>query len=207
MCYYTEQSEGIKVVKKRFNAIVDNEDNFLQSENINGFSYPNLPIITNENPQIIRTDFHWGLVPNWAQDINFRKNTLNAKIETIEEKPSFKNIIQNRCLIIATSYFEWRWNDEKGKSKDKYQIFSNEDEIFAFAGLYTTWNKSGETYNSFTMVTTEANPQMQYIHNHKKRMPIVLHKGDELAWLDHNNAIQDFAFPKYDANIIAFKLA
>lgn len=201
------QNQPLKSVEDRFNARVDNPENFLQSEYIVGFQYLNVPIITNDTPEIISTNYHWGLVPNWSKDLDFRKNTLNARIETIEEKPSYRNVTSNRCLVIASSFFEWRWLDEKGKQKEKYQIFSQEKESFAFAGIYDTWKDSnGEFYNSFSIVTTEANKQMKYVHNMKLRMPVLLNFGDESAWLDVHNEIQDFAYPKYQSKLIPFPI-
>jgi putative SOS response-associated peptidase YedK len=197
MCYYTEQSEPLLKVEKRFRAKVDKPNLFLQSDYIVGFSFLNVPVILDTSPAIISTNYHWGLVPSWSKDIDFRKNTLNARIETINEKPSFRNSTSNRCLVIATAFFEWHWNDEKGKSKDKYKISSTESELFAFAGIYDTWiNPTTDTqYNSFSIVTTAANKQMEFIHNHKKRMPIMLKNGDEMAWMDSANSVHDFAFP------------
>lgn len=204
MCFFTQQMAIPKNVKQRFNAEIDNEEAYLQSDYVNGFVYPNIPIILNSSPNIITTDHTWGLLPFWAKDEDFRKNTLNAKIETINEKPSFKNSTQNRCLIIATAYYEWHWNDEKGKSKVKYQINSQDDEVFTFAGLYANWKNpiTGEVKKTYTMLTTEANEVMQYVHNHKKRMPIMLKKNDELSWLDKSINISEFAYP-YEAHLIA----
>ncbi|MEC4048748.1 SOS response-associated peptidase [Flavobacterium sp. SUN046] len=201
------QAQPLKKVEKRFKAKVQKPEDFLVSENINGFDFLNVPIILDSSPDIITTNYHWGLVPSWSKDIDFRKNTLNARIETISEKPSFKSLTHQRCLVIASSFFEWHWNDAKGKSKDKYQIFSGEDEIFAMAGLYTSWTNpsTGDLYNSFSIVTTAANKQMEYIHNHKKRMPIMLKKGDEMAWLDSKSNIDEFAFP-YESSMVAFRV-
>ena len=208
MCFFMAQNQPISKVENKFNAKVDKPDNFLQSDYIVGFEYLNVPIILETKPEIINTNYHWGLVPSWSKDIDFRKNTLNARIETLEEKPSFKNITQNRCLVIASSFFEWRWLDDKGKSKEKYQIYSSESETFAFAGLYDTWVNpmTGIAYNSFSIVTTQANEQMNYIHNHKGRMPVMLKKGDEKEWLKNNNKIQDFIYPTYNPNLIGFKI-
>lgn len=205
MCFYTQQNAPVKNVKQRFNAKIDSEANFLQAEELNGFAYPNIPIITNLDSEIIRTDFNWGLLPTWAKDETFRKNTLNARIETINEKPSFRDITQQRCLIISTAYYEWHWNDDK--SKTKYQINSQDDEIFCFAGLYDRWvnPENGELKYTYTMVTTEANKVMQYVHNRKQRMPIMLNRKDESAWLDNSNNIKDFAYP-YTANLIALPI-
>lgn len=204
MCYYTQQMSTIDQIKKRFHIEIDNEETFLQTDFISGFAHPNLPIILDTRPDLITTNYTWGFLPTWAKDRDFRKNTLNARIETIDEKPSFKNSTQHRCLIIATAYYEWHWHDEKGKSKEKYQINSQHDEIFTFAGLYSTWTDpvNGEELNTYTMLTTEANEIMQYVHNHKKRMPIVLNKADEAAWLDHSVAVSEFAYP-YESKIIA----
>lgn len=208
MCFFMAQNQPISKVENKFNAKVDKPDNFLQSDYIVGFEYLNVPIILETKPEIINTNYHWGLVPSWSKNIDFRKNTLNARIETIDEKPSFKNITQNRCLVIASSFFEWRWLDDKGKSKEKYQIYSSESDIFAFAGLYDTWVNpmTGIAYNSFSIVTTQANEQMNYIHNHKGRMPVMLKKGDEKEWLKNNNKIQDFIYPTYNPNLIGFKI-
>ena len=208
MCFFMAQNQPISKVENKFNAKVDKPDNFLQSDYIVGFEYLNVPIILETKPEIINTNYHWGLVPSWSKNIDFRKNTLNARIESIDEKPSFKNITQNRCLVIASSFFEWRWLDDKGKSKEKYQIYSSESDIFAFAGLYDTWVNpmTGIAYNSFSIVTTQANEQMNYIHNHKGRMPVMLKKGDEKEWLKNNNKIQDFIYPTYNPNLIGFKI-
>ncbi|OYX86783.1 MAG: DUF159 family protein [Flavobacteriales bacterium 32-34-25] len=207
MCFFTQQNAPKNKVKTRFNATIDNDQNYFESDYVNGFSYPNLPIILDSKPDIITTNYTWGLLPSWTKDIDFRKNTLNARIETIDEKASFKNVTQNRCLIIATAFYEWHWNDEKGKSKDKYQINSQDEEIFTFAGLYSKWINplTGEEKNTYTMVTTEANEIMSYVHNHKKRMPIMLNRKDETAWLDKSVKISEFAFP-YEANLIALPI-
>jgi putative SOS response-associated peptidase YedK len=205
MCFYTEQKSTPADAKKRFGILVSDIGQYYGGLFVNGFSYPNLPIITNKNPDIITTDHTWGLLPSWTKDIDFRKNTLNARIETIDDRASFKNITQNRCLIIATGFYEWRWLDEKGKSKEKYHISSQNDEIFCFAGLYDRWVNpaNGDVLNTYTMVTTEANELMKYIHNHKQRMPVILNKKDETAWLDSANKIQDFALP-YQTQLVAF---
>lgn len=205
MCFFIQQKAPIKQVEERFNAKVDNPDNFLQSELINGFAHLNTPIIIDNTPEIISTNFSWGLIPSWAKDIDIRKNTLNARIETVDEKPSFKNNTQNRCLIIATAFYEWHWNDPKGKVKDKYQINSKHDEIFALAGLYSNWlnKETGEVLNTYTILTTEANDIMKYVHNTKQRMPVMLKKEDEKSWLDSSNLIKDFAFP-YQPELVAF---
>lgn len=206
MCYRTQINASIKQIAKRFNANATSDADILLGNEINGFTHPATPIITNEAPTIIATQYHWGLIPNFAKDNTIRKNTLNARIETLDEKPAFREALQNRCLVIATGYYDWHWNDEQGKTKQKYLIHSANNEIFAFAGIYTTWTdpQTSEIIKSYAIVTSPANKTMAYIHNSKLRMPVMLNKGDEAAWLDSSNSHANFAFPKYDATLLAF---
>ena len=133
--------------------------------------------------------------------------TLNARIETIEEKPAFKDVVSQRCLVIANGFYEWQWLDSKGKNKIKYEIGLENDELFAFAGLYSNWinKETGEVKNTFTIVTTEANQLMSKIHNIKKRMPIILKREDEEKWL-HNLPIKNVAFP-YEVKLVAKEIS
>lgn len=149
-----------------------NPELFTGSEIINGFSFPLNPVITNEDPNSIKL-FNWGLIPNWSRDKEIRKNTLNARVETIQEKASFKNCVQNRCLILADGFYEWQWQDELGKKKQKYLIHLPNNEAFAFAGIYSKWvdKQTGELVNTYSMVTTEAKGLMLEIHNSKKGCP------------------------------------
>ncbi len=204
MCYYVEVKFTKKEVKDIFNIKTSNAQ-FEAGSFINGFAHPYLPIIKNDTAETLTTDYSWGLVPSWAKDIDRRKNALNARIETIDSLPTFKNINQNRCLILASGFFEWRWLDKAGKKKEKFIIKSQTEAIFSFAGLYDTWLNplNGQIINSFTMVTTQANEVMSYVHNHKQRMPIVLKRKDEVLWLDSNVPINEFAFP-YESDIIAY---
>lgn len=204
MCFYMQQKDSIPKVEKRFKAVVRQPESFLQADVINAFEHKYSPIILNTNPTEIVTNFQWGLIPNWAKDTSIQQQTINARMKTVTDRPSFSNIIHQRCLVIATAFYEWRWMDEKGKSKQKYIIYG-EEELFAMAGLYSFWRNpaNGEPKNSFTILTTEANETMAYVHNHKKRMPVVLKKEDESAWLDAQNKIEAFAFP-YSSNLLAF---
>jgi putative SOS response-associated peptidase YedK len=202
MCYYTEQTKlGIQLAS-RFKANLDQPLLFRPQNRINGFAFPATPVIVDERPEII-THYHWGLIPAWAKDSAIQKNTLNAKIETVTEKPSFKNSVNKRCLVIADGFFEWQWLDSKGKNKQQYEIGLANQELFAFAGLYSEWvdTTTGELKNTYTILTTEANPLMAAIHNTKKRMPVVLKREDETRWLQHA-PIEEFASP-YGVNLVA----
>jgi len=204
MCFHTEQTKlGIEL-ETRFEATLDNPMEFHPQNHINGFDFPKTPVIIDKAPQII-THYNWGLVPAWAKDSAIQKYTLNAKIETVDEKPSFKNSVNKRCLVIADGYFEWQWLDPKGKNKQKYELCLPNEELFAFAGLYSQWvdKNTGEIKNTYTILTTEANPLLAEIHNHKKRMPVVLKCEDETKWLQHE-LIEHFAYP-YNVDLIAMK--
>jgi putative SOS response-associated peptidase YedK len=205
MCFHSKQTKLALEVENRFNAKIDNISNFKPQENINGFDFPLTPIITDEAPNII-AHFNWGIIPSWAQNDDIKKLTLNAKIETLDEKPSFKNSVNKRCLVIANGFYEWQWLDAKGKVKNKYEIGIGNEDLFAFAGIYSQWKDTttGIIRNTYSIITTEANPLMAEIHNTKKRMPVILKPEDEKKWLEHQ-PYQDFAFP-YTVNLVANNL-
>ena len=205
MCFHSKQTKLALEVENRFDAKIEKKELFQSQENINGFNFAKNPIITDEKPNIIQ-QYNWGLIPSWAKDEDIKKMTLNARIETIDEKPSFRNSINKRCLVIANGFYEWQWLDSKGKNKIKYEIGIGNDDLFAFAGLYSQWVNTitGEIKDTYTIVTTQANELMAEIHNTKKRMPIILKLEDESKWLNHN-PINEFAFP-YEVNLVAHKL-
>lgn len=200
MCFHSKQSKDAQSLEKRFSAKVE-PDASISSDRYNGFTYPKTPVITNLKPQSIQL-LNWGLIPFWAKDNTIRANTLNARIETIEEKPSFKSNVKNRCLILSDGFFEWQWLDEKGKKKQQYLITLPSDEPFAFAGIFSEWTDktTGEILNTYSIVTTEANPLMAEIHNTKKRMPVILTPSNENLWLNGNAIIE---FVKPDIELLA----
>ncbi len=192
MCFFFGLPSSASIIKKRYQRPMPNESLLEPKEQYNGFAYPTVAIISNDSATDISFGT-WGLVPEWSKDLSFRKNTLNARIETIATLPSFRDYIENRCLIPASKFYEWR---HEGKNKIPYTIVSNETEIFSFAGLYSYWThpETNQTLKTFTILTTEANETMQYIHNTKQRMPVILHPTDEERWLG-GDSIAPFAFP------------
>ncbi len=192
MCFHSQQTKKAIIVEKRFNAKIENSSMFNDNAIYNAFTYPITPVITDKATDLIM-QYHWGLIPNWAKDESIRAYTLNARIETLSEKPSFKGVIKNRCLIIADGFNEWQWLDKKGTKKQKYLLTHKSNEPFAFAGLYSDWvdKSTGEIRNTYTIVTTHANDLMSEIHNSKKRMPIILKPEREHLWLS-GATIEDF---------------
>jgi putative SOS response-associated peptidase YedK len=192
MCYHTTQKKSKKELAERFKVDI-NESLDISGELFNGFTFPHTPVISSKNKNKM-TLFQWGLIPNWSKEKSIQQYTLNAKIETLDEKPSFKNSIQQRCLIVADGFMEWQWLDKKGKTKQQYHITLPNQDAFAFAGIWSEWvnPSTGEIINTYSMVTTEANPLMSEIHNTKKRMPVILTPQNEQDWLNGKN-YQDFA--------------
>ena len=153
---------------------------------------PNLPprynIAPNQEVPVVRDrgggrtlDYmRWGLVPPWAKDAAIGQRMINARAETVMEKPSFRNAFKlRRCLIPADGFYEWK---KEGKSKVPQYIRLKSGEPFGFAGLWETWSApSGERIQSCTIITTKPNGLIAEIHN---RMPVILPRNVEAQWLD-----------------------
>jgi len=120
MCFYISLKSTKAELEKNFDATVLESD-FIQSDIVNGFAHPNIPIITDIDEYDIISGT-WGLIPYWAKNKTIQKSTLNAKIETLHQTPSFKNSVNKRCLVLVDGFYEWKWLDTKGKNKEKYQI-------------------------------------------------------------------------------------
>jgi putative SOS response-associated peptidase YedK len=186
MCFHTKQTKTAQDLKHRFHAIFEEEELYEVKEVMNGFTYGQVPIITNKYPDKIKL-FHWGLVPNWAKDNTIRQYTLNAQIETLADKPSFKNVVQNRCIVLVDGFYEWEWLDSKGKEKQKYLLHHQTHEPFAMGGLWSVRMMGELMLKTFTIATTPANELMSKIHNTKKRMPLILNDDMAYKWLQGND--------------------
>lgn len=175
MCYQTKITKKKEELARHFDAKITGLDQFDPSEVIKAFDFPKTPVITDQDEHEIQL-YQWGLIPYWADASWNRNYTLNARIETLDKKPSFKNIVNNRCLILVNGFYEWQ---HVGSTKIKYEIgFDNE--LFALAGLYDHWADT----KTYTVVTTEAQGVMKEIHNTKLRMPFALYSQAEMrAWL------------------------
>lgn len=123
----------------------------------------------------------WGLVPFWAREASIGNRMINARGETVAEKPSYRKPFQrSRCLVLADGFYEWKKGQGKGR-KTPMRIVRPDREPFAFAGLWETWKgQAGQPLHTFTIITTEANSMMKDIHD---RMPVILEPGEEPLWL------------------------
>ena len=121
----------------------------------------------------------WGLIPHWAKDKSIGNKLINARAETIAQKPSFRSPFRHsRCLIIASGFYEWQKQDG---GKQPFYIQQIDSLPLALAGLWTTWEQEGEAIDTCTIITTEANEIMQPIH---QRMPVILKSDDYEKWLN-----------------------
>jgi len=157
----------------------------------NGFTFPKVSCVTSDDPFNI-SNFNWGLIPQWSKTDDIKQYTLNARIETIDQKPSFKNA--KRCVIFADGFFEWKWLDPKGRKKQKYLIEYPNSALFGFAGLYDQWvdKATGEIIKSCSLVTTAAEGIMKEVHNSKLRMPLTVNIDSMIAWLN-NQTVADYS--------------
>ena len=124
--------------------------------------------------------FRWGLIPSWAKDPAIGNRMINARAETVAEKPSFRRAFaKHRCLVVADGFYEWR---KVGKTKVPVYIFLKSKKAFGFAGLYENWKTpDGKEIRTCTIITTDANDLVRPIHD---RMPVILHEDEEDRWLD-----------------------
>ena len=145
-----------------------------------------LPVITNAAPHQIQL-LSWGLVPSWSRDPTGHgpasgPKPINARAETLAEKPSFRQLLdRRRCLVLADSFYEWQATPA---GKVPHRILLCDEQPFAFAGLWDEWldRSTGELHPTFTIITTEPNALMAGIHN---RMPVILpDRAVEQAWLN-----------------------
>ncbi len=197
MCFHYALTAKAKLAKSRFSQIKSDIEVF----HANGFAHPKMPVILDNN-QTELSYLHWGMIPFWVENAEkakiLQKQTLNARTETVFEKPSFKeSIITKRCLVLAEGYYEY--HHYKGKSYP-YYINLKSKELFAFAGIWSSWqNEKAEIINTYSILTTSANTLVAKVHNKPKasneaRMPLILPKKIEMDWLNelNNDEIKSF---------------
>ncbi|ARK11139.1 SOS response-associated peptidase [Fibrella sp. ES10-3-2-2] len=190
MCFHTSLAADVPALEARFKASMPAAITLAPAFHINAYSFPAYPIITHQQPDQFRA-IRWGLIPHWvkskADADRLRVQTINARSETIYEKPSYRQAAKRaqRCIIPVTGFFEWH-TDASNPKKQKYPFYLSTDQpITSIAGLWDEWpdSETGEVYTTFSLLTTDANPLLAAVHNEKKRMPCVLTPDAERAWL------------------------
>ncbi len=188
MCYTNTLHAKPKKVAKAYNLADSACPEFESKAVATGFDFPEWPILTSAHSgEFILAK--WGLIPSWVNDmpkaLEIRTSTLNARSETLQDKPAFKGAAGagQRCLIPSTGFFEWQ---TVGKKKYPYFISVKNQEVFSFAGLWEVRDAEpdGQPLITFTIITVPANPLMAKIHNSKMRMPAILIGENVAKWLD-----------------------
>ncbi|OGO25436.1 MAG: hypothetical protein A2Y54_07315 [Chloroflexi bacterium RBG_16_51_16] len=166
---------------------------------------PTQPVLAIPNDDKHSADFfQWGLIPSWAKDPDIGSRLINARAETLAEKPSFRSGLKyKRCLILADGFYEWK-SQPGQKTKIPHFIHMKDRKPFAFAGLWDVWQSpDGSSIKTCTIVTTEPNKLMSAIHN---RMPVILDPADYDRWLDPAPQTADKVLPllkSFPANLMA----
>ena len=190
MCGRSSLTKTEKELEERFNAT------FYSDELIQYNPLPNynvapshvLPIISNQDRNHFQA-MRWGLIPFWAKDMKIGYKMINARIETLFEKSSFKQAVsKRRCLVPADGFYEWKKvKNKEGKIiKQPFRIITKDQDIFSMAGLWDRWTSpEGQLILSFTVITQKPNKLMEDIHD---RMPAILTKEQEALWLSDDLA-------------------
>lgn len=159
----------------------------LSLEDINIDFHPRFNIAPTQNVLIVTDDgrrrltqMRWGMIPSWAKDASIGNRMINARAETLVEKPAFREALRKRrCLVLADGFYEWK---KTGAVKQPLHIVLKAREAFGFAGLWDTWQPpQGEPVRSCTIITTEANDLMRPFHD---RMPVILSREAATQWLN-----------------------
>jgi putative SOS response-associated peptidase YedK len=146
--------------------------------------------------------YKWGLIPHWAKDPKIGNSLINARSETLKEKPAFRGSLQKgRCLVLADGFYEWGIKDGR---KIPYRIELKDRKPFSMAGLSSKWkDTTGKEIGTFTIITTNANEIVGTIHN---RMPVIFNPEQEINWIDPSTDFQDvnqylLPYPENDMTI------
>lgn len=167
----------LSVIARDFD-IVNVSIGFSRSRNVSPGQ--RIPAVIRHNDKNILTSYLWGLIPFWAKDPSIGFKLINARAETVAQKPSFKNAFQKRrCLIPADGFYEWK---KEGNKKISCCFGLKGDSPFGFAGLCETWIAADKKpVDTCTIITTQANELVQPIHD---RMPVIISKDQQGIWLD-----------------------
>ena len=185
MCFTVNVNIVREELEERYGADLIDHDKYRPSYYYHAYSLPLMPVVCSDDPASLRL-FRWGLIPSWAEDEKAANEimvkTFNARSETIETKPAFReSFISRRCLVPVRGFFEWQ---HIGGRKIPWYISLRGEDIFSLAGIWDSWKmKGGVSLNTFSVVTTRANELMSEIHNTKKRMPVILPAAAEKLWL------------------------
>jgi putative SOS response-associated peptidase YedK len=186
MCFSVNVNLVKDELESRYGATFPDREKYQPSYYYHAFGLHDIPALCSGSSDRIQL-LKWGLIPSWVRNIDeanaIRYKTFNARAESIATKPSFSASFKSkRCLIPVKGFFEWQ---HIGKEKIPWYIYHTNNEIFSLAGLFDQWveSRTGETFDTFSIITTDANDLMSVVHNSKKRMPAILDKESENKWI------------------------
>jgi len=187
VCYSLSVFSDVRTLVRRFGCKLAQGVELPKRYYVSGFTFPAIPVIASDAPFQIRT-FRWGLIPSWIQSAErarrIRSKTLNARYETLRQRPSFKDAFDSRrCLVLVDGFFE---THQVEKTRYPYFIHHKDAEPFALAGVWDRWRNpsNGKEEETFSIVTVPANSFLAEIHNTKRRMPLILDRAAERKWLE-----------------------
>ncbi len=148
-----------------------------------------VPVLTCTQSQTQVEYMHWGLVPSWSKDKKLGSKMINARAETVSEKPAYRTAYRKRrCLVLADGYYEWV---KQAGGKQPYYMRLRSDQPFAFAGLWEKWqSKDDSNYLSCSIITCASNGQLAPLHH---RMPVIVEPTEYGNWLDDKTSIDSIA--------------
>jgi putative SOS response-associated peptidase YedK len=188
---YTLQTKADKL-KKHYNLATISRD---IRENFNVAPGQVMPVVTETDDGKPKLELmQWGLIPVWAKDPKIGYKLINARDDTIFDKPMWRNIIlKKRCLVPADGFYEWRRPKSTKEFKTPFFIHPKHFELFSFAGVWESWkDASGGEHKTYSIITTEPNKEMRAVHN---RMPVILGPSEETSWLKPSNATRSSIEP------------
>jgi putative SOS response-associated peptidase YedK len=181
----------------------------LVKPNYNAAPSQDMPVIISQNGQNILKLMYWGFIPAWAKGKSrFSFSAFNARAESLIEKPMWRKVFPSqRCLVPVSGFYEWQG---QGADKKPYYIHAKKDKFLALAGLYDELvdKESGEVFDSFTIITTDANLLMRPIHN---RMPVIFNRDDQDKWLDEQfldeSRLKSMLEPDHNYDLEAYEVS
>lgn len=185
MCFTVNVNIVREELEERYGADLIDHDKYRPSYYYHAYSLPLMPVVCSDDPASLRL-CRWGLIPSWVENENeaneIMMKTFNARSETIDTKPAFReSFTSRRCLVPVRGFFEWQ---HIGGRKIPWYISLRDEDIFSLAGIWDSWKmKGGVSLDTFSVVTTRANELMSEIHNTRKRMPVILPVAAEKLWL------------------------
>lgn len=208
MCGRYTLHQKTDAIAKRFNLA---RTPAIVSENYNVAPGQLMPVITEDEQGRHFELMKWGLVPVWAKDPKMGCKLINARSESIFEKPMWRNVIKRkRAIIPADGFYEWKKSTDPKGRKQPFYIHPKQTELFGFAGIWESWkNPDGQEIKTYSIITTEPNKEMRTIHD---RMPVILHAEDEASWLspahnDDRGAIESLLLPYEDNGLEIYEVS